>query len=388
MRVLHVGKYYPPYDGGIEAHLQTLASGLAERCEVTALVFNTSPRTVEETVEGVRVVRAGSLGRLFSTELSPAFFRLFRRLRHADVIHLHTPNPLGELACLAAPKGARLVITYHSDVVRQRLLGRLNRFVLHRLIRRADRVITFTRRYMETSPVLSRHEDKCVFIPHGIDGEEMAGTPAVSAMAARLRAEHGPRIVLFVGRLVYYKGVDVLLRAMTGVPGARLLIAGDGPMRPDLERLTAELGLGGRVVFLGKVSHQEKVACYRAGDVFVLPATHRSEAFGVVQVEALACGLPVVCTNIDSGVPFVNRHGETGLVVEPNDPEGLAAAIRTILEDASLRGRFGEAAVRRASERFSRQAMIRDCMALYTALTGVPEAGRSAAARRPAAWRG
>lgn len=366
VKVLQVGKYYPPYEGGIETHVQSLAEGLAPLYEVTVLAFNTRARTVQETLSGVRVIRAATLGRLLSTEMSPSFLAWFLRLRDAEVIHLHTPNPIGELACLVAPRRARLIITYHSDVVRQKLLGRLNRLVLHRLMRRADRIIAFTRRYMESSPVISRYPQKCSIIPHGVDLTELEVTPGVAERASFLRREHGPRIILFVGRLVYYKGVDTLLRSLAQVPDARLLIVGDGPLKPSLIELAGRLGVADRTIFMGRVSHEEKVACYRASDFLVLPATHRSEAFGLVQVEALACGLPVISTNIDSGVPFVNSDGVTGIIVEPGDAKGLAAAMRRLLDDTGARARFAEAARQRAADLFSREVMVRSLRCVYS----------------------
>jgi len=377
MKVLQVGKYYPPVEGGIENHVHSLSRALAERHDVTVLVFNTSSGSLQESRDGIRVVRAGSLGRLFSTEMAPAFFRWFFRLRQVDLIHLHTPNPVGELACLMAPRRSRLVITYHSDVVRQRLLGRLNRLVLHRLMRRADRIVAFTRRYMESSPVLRYHMAKCAIIPHGIDLSEMEVTPVIRDKALQMRAEHGPRIALFVGRLVYYKGVDTLLAAMARVPDAKLIVAGDGPLKPELMGMARELGVADRVRFLGRVSHEDKVALYSASDFLVLPATHRSEAFGLVQVEAFACGLPVISTDIDSGVPFVNQHGETGLVVKPADAEELAAAMKKLFADEPLRASLGRAARRRVEELFSREVMVRDTLAMYDQTEGARVEGGS-----------
>ena len=383
MRVLQVGKYYPPVEGGIENHVEAVAEGLATRYDVTVLAFNTRARTEEGIRNGVRVVRVATMGRVLSTEIAPLFFSWFRRLAGADLIHLHTPNPIGELACLAAPAGTPLLVTYHSDVMRRpRLLGRLNRIVLQRLMRRADRVISFTRRYMESSPVISHHAGKCAIIPHGIDEAEYSRGPAIEGLVRRLRAEHGPRIVLFVGRLVYYKGVDILIRAMVGVPGAKLLVVGDGPLRARLTALARDLDLSGRVAFLGRVSHEEKVACYHASDLLVLPATHRAEAFGLVQVEALTCGLPVVSTNIESGVSFVNQDGVTGLLVQPGDAAGLAAAIARLLADPSLREEMARAGRRRALELFSRPVMLRDLLSLYSEILG-PSGGGTAAAGGP-----
>lgn len=385
MRVLQVGKYYPPVEGGIESHVEAVSEGLATRYDVTVLAFNTSGRTEEETRNGVRVIRVATMGRVLRTEMAPMFYAWFRRLRNADLIHLHTPNPIGELACLSAPRGTPLLITYHSDVVRWRLLERLDRIVLQRLMKRADRVIAFTRRYVESSPVIRHHAAKCAIIPHGIDPTEFTRGPAIEGRVRRLRDEHGPRIVLFVGRLVYYKGLDILIRAMADVAGAKLLIAGDGPLREPLTALAREMGLTSRITFLGRVSQEERAACYHASDLLVLPATHRSEAFGVVQVEALACGLPIVSTNIDSGVPFVNQDGITGLIVEPGDAAGLSAAILRILSDASLREAMAGEGRRRAQSLFSRDVMLRDLLSLYSEILGPSGGGATAPCGPPSA---
>jgi glycosyltransferase involved in cell wall biosynthesis len=365
MKVLQVGKYYPPVPGGIENNVHALSVGLAARYEVTALVFNTGTKTVQEHREGVRVVRVGSLGRLFSTEVAPTFPLWFRKLRCAEIVHLHTPNPVGELACLDTLSSSKLVITYHSDVVRQKKLKPINNFILHRLLQRADRVIAYTQRYVETSPILRHYAAKTAIIPHGIDLAEFALTPVVAQKAEALRAQYGPRIVLFVGRLVYYKGLDDLLRALAAVPDARLLIVGSGPLQAAWQHLARDLGVADRAVFLGPVGHEDKVACYYASDLMALPATHRAEAFGQVQVEAMACGCPVVSTNIDSGVPFVNQDQVTGLVVEPRCPSALAAALRALLDDPAWRCRLGQAGRQRAESLFSREVMIRDSLKLF-----------------------
>jgi rhamnosyl/mannosyltransferase len=233
---------------------------------------------------------------------------------------------------------------------------------------RADRIIAFTRRYVETSPVVSRYAEKCSFIPHGVDLAQYEASPRVAEQAAELRSKHGPRIVMFLGRLVYYKGIDVLLRSFVRVTDAKLLIIGDGPMRSSLEAQAKALGLHERVVFMGRLSHRDKVASLHASDLLVLPATHRSEAFGVVQVEAMACSRPVVSTNIDSGVPFVNQDGLTGLVVKPGDDGELAEAMVRLLGDKALRYRLGSAGRRRAQSLFSREVMLRDTLSLYSDL--------------------
>lgn len=361
MKVLHVGKFYPPHPGGMERHLEDLARGLRARgdVEVEVLVSADGRRTVSETVDGVRVTRAGTVATVASTSFSPGLVRAIRRAE-ADVVHLHHPNPAGSLAWLASRHRGPLVVTYHSDIVRQKVLGALANPVLDGVLARADAIIASSPGYAASSPVLRRHADRVRVIPFGLDARAL-GEAAPDAVRA-LRERHGPRVVLAVGRLVYYKGLQYLVRAMREVE-ATLLVAGDGPLRPELEAETRAAGLADRVVFLGAVADLRPY--YQAADVFVLPSVARSEAFGLVQLEAMACGVPVVNTRLDTGVPFVSRDGETGFTVPPADASALAAALRHLLDDAPLRARMGAAARRRVDTDFRLDTMVERTAALY-----------------------
>jgi rhamnosyl/mannosyltransferase len=195
-------------------------------------------------------------------------------------------------------------------------------------------------------------------IPFGIPVEQFVEAEAAARRhAEEIRARYDTPLVLFIGRLVYYKGVEVLLRAMAACPGTLLLI-GEGPEESALRVLSRRLEIEHRVKFLGHVSADELTRHFYAADVFVLPSTHRTEAFGVVQLEAMACGVPVVSTDLPTGVPWVNQHGITGLVVPPNDGEALADALRTLLGDPALRHRLGQAGRRRATEDFTQERMV------------------------------
>jgi rhamnosyl/mannosyltransferase len=186
----------------------------------------------------------------------------------------------------------------------------------------------------------------------------------VEARAAELRRRFRGPLLVGVGRLIYYKGFEYAVRAMRGVD-ATLLLVGDGPLRSSLEALARECGVADKVRFVGEVHNQEIMPYYLASDVFVFPSIARSEAFGIVQLEAMACALPVINTSLDSGVPFVSRHGETGLTVPPRDPEGLAAAIRDLLGDAGRRTAFGAAARRRVDREFRKEGMAARTRELY-----------------------
>ena len=359
LRVLHVGKFYPPHHGGMESHVETLCRELSAEVDVEVLVSADDRRTVRETVDGVPVTRIGTLATLSSASVNPGMARAIRQSR-ADVVHFHHPNPTGVLSYLASGRRGPLVVTYHSDIVRQRVLGALFTPVLHRFLRGADAILASSPDYARTSPVLRAHADRVRIVPFGIRAEAFERVDAEEV--ARLRALYGPRMVLAVGRLVYYKGFDYLIRAMAAVDG-RLVILGDGPLRASLERFAAGLGLADRVTLAGAVP--DLVPYYHAADVFVLPAVARSEAFGLVQLEAMAAGLPVVNTRIDSGVPFVSRDGESGITVPPADVQALAGALGHLLDAPALRERLGEGARARVRGEFSLHRMVAATLALY-----------------------
>ncbi|HEX2204645.1 MAG TPA: glycosyltransferase [Longimicrobium sp.] len=363
LRVLHVGKFYPPHRGGMESHLELLCRRLAAEVDVEVVVSSDGRRTVRETVDGVPVTRVGTVATLASASVSPGLVQAIRR-SPADVVHFHHPNPTAVLAYLASGHPGRLVVTYHSDIVRQKLLGALFDPVLHRFLRRADAILASSPNYAAGSPVLRRHAARVHVVPFGVDADRFAHAPEA---AREVRARYGPRIVLAVGRLVYYKGFDYLVRAMAQVD-ATLVIVGDGPLRGDLERAAREAGAEGRVRFAGEAP--DLLPYYHAADVFVLPSVARSEAFGIAQLEAMACGVPVVNTALETGVPFVSPHGVTGLTVPPADASALAAAIGTLLADPALRARLGAAGRERARGELGVERMVRRTLDVYRAAAG------------------
>jgi glycosyltransferase involved in cell wall biosynthesis len=369
MRVLYLYKDYFPVLGGIENHIRQLAVGLRGMgVETQVLVTNTTRRTVQEELDGVPVVKTARLLNLSSAPISLSFYPWLRRLeKQIDIAHAHMPYPPGELGQLLCGRSRRFVVTYHSDIVRQRVLGALYRPFLWQVLRRADRIAVSNPVYIQDSPFLRVHADKCRVIHFGVDLERFARAPTVEAQAARWRARWpGRQLVLFVGRLRHYKGVNVLIDAAARLPDqAEFLIVGVGPLAEALHRQAQHSGVAERVHFLGELSDEEVTALYHAADVFVLPSTNRAETFGIVQLEAMACGLPVICTELGTGTSYVNQHGVTGLVVPPNDPEALAAALQQLLEHPEQRRAFGAAGRRRIEQAFTRQEMLRRTLALY-----------------------
>lgn len=384
--VLHVGKFYHPCTGGIETVLRGMARSLAARGDlfVRVLVYNNSPRTVTDRVDGITVRRLGALGTLASQTLCPSMPYWLSKER-ADIVNLHLPNPLAGLSCLLAGVSCPLVVTYHADIVRQSYLMRPYLLLLNKVLRRADRIVVATPNHVRYSRILPRYRSKCTVIPFGIDLSRFSLTPEIEKVRSRIRRAGPPRSLLFVGRLVYYKGLEYLIRAMTAID-ARLVVIGSGPLERRLKALAGALGLAEKIVFLGWVGDQEKLAHLHACDLLVLPSVEPSEAFGMTQIEAMACSKPVVSTDLRSGVPYVNRHGVTGLVVKPRDSDALAGAINLLLADAAGRGKLGAAGRKLVEIEYTEELMGQRYHELYRELVrgshvhGVTSPASSAAA--------
>jgi glycosyltransferase involved in cell wall biosynthesis len=358
LTVLHAAKFYPPVRGGMETVVGDLCNGTAEEWDVRVVAANDGPRTVEGRCGGVDVVRAAAFGSANSVPLCPSLpMHLWRT--PADCVVLHEPNPIAGSALFLHTPGSRLVVWHHSDLLRPWWAPYTYGAVQRALYRRAECVIVSSPN-LAASSSLVQWARRVAVIPFGIQIERYRRLDAKQrAIASALRAATASPRVLFVGRLVYYKGVDVLLEAMARCAGT-LLLVGDGPLEPALRQRAVALGIQTRVVFAGRVSDEDLPAYYQASDLFVLPSIARTETFGVVQVEAMAAGLPVVSTNLPTGVPWVNQDGVSGLVVPPGDPGRLADAIGRLLADPELRERLGRNAGARAGELFSRDRMIAD----------------------------
>lgn len=379
MRVLLLYKDYHPVIGGIENHIRLLAQGLrAEGVDARMLVTNTGPRTRRQTVEGVPVTKTGRQAHILSTPISlPFLFALRRQAADADIVHLHAPYPLAELAQLVLGHGKTTVISYHSDIVRQRRTGELYAPLLRRVLQRAALVAASSPAYINSSPFLRELNHKCRVIHHGIEVDRFFPFPPTAcADAQNLRVRFGGRpLLLFIGRLRHYKGVDVLIRAMHSV-NAHLLIVGTGPMDEPWQDLARSEDLADKVTFLGDCAEEECLAARAAADIFILPSTNRAEALGIVQIEAMACGLPVISTELGTGTSYVNMHNQTGLVVPPNDPSALAAAINKLLADPQRRAQMGERGRKRVREEFSSPAMVRNTIAFYQEAMELSEGDR------------
>jgi glycosyltransferase involved in cell wall biosynthesis len=367
LRVLQLGKFYYPYKGGIENYLHLLCNELRERVDLDVVVSNSHRASVVEDVDGVRVTRCFALANVASTSICPTM-PLAISGRAYDLLHFHFPDPMGVTSYLlgrhAHPHA--IVVTYHGDIVKQKHLLRLYRPLMERILSRADAIICTSPDYLDGSEILAPYRGKCHVIPLGIDLARFAPTSETRREAAAIRARFaGRRIVLGVGRLIYYKGFEYAIRAMQSVD-AELLLIGIGPLRDALAQTARECGVASRVHFLGEVGAESLAAHYVASDVYALPSIARSEAFAIVQLEAMACGVPVVNTAIPrSGVTFVSRDGESGLTVPPANAEALASALSRILTDRTLAERLGAAGRARVEREFSKEVMGNRTLALY-----------------------
>jgi rhamnosyl/mannosyltransferase len=367
LRILHLGKYYPPVRGGIETVVETMCRGDATWADAHALVVNRARTTTSEVRDGVHVRRVGSVGTFGAVTVAPTLPVWLRRT-DADVLVLHEPNPMALLAYGLARPAMPLVVYFHAEVVRPwwqyRLLYEpLLRFAL----RRASRIVVSSPPMLNAAP-LAPYQSKCAVVPLGLQAGRHDGSGTASDRARRFARRLGRPTILFVGRLVAYKGVAVLIRAMQGLE-ADLAILGDGPERAVLERLARTVGVADRVRFLGELPDDDLVAWYHACDLFVLPSVTRQETFGMVLLEAMACGKPVVSTELGTGTSWVNQHERTGLVVRPGDSTDLHHALARLVADPDLRVRFGSCARARVLEHFTSEIVCDTTRSLYQDLT-------------------
>ena len=359
--ILHLGKFYPPHNGGMETHLYDLAVRQAQQASVAVIVSNNAARWVQSLEDGVTVTRVPRLGTIASMPVCPSLNLAIRR-SPADLVHIHVPNPGAALALLLSGHNGKIIVTHHADTLGRRALRSLSDPFVQNIMVRAEAIIATSSRYMESSEELRRWRHKCHVIPLGIDVEKHVLAPDTPAKVREIHNAHGERIIVAVGRLVPYKGFDVLIRAMKAVDG-KLLLIGSGPLEQQLINLRNSEKLQSKIEILGRVEHI--VPYYRAASVFILPSLTRAEAFGLVQVEAMAFGLPVINTWIDSGVPEVSVDGITGSTVLPGDPATLARAIQALLDNDALRHRLGKAARERVLTRYTADHMAEQTMSLY-----------------------
>lgn len=407
LKVLQLGKQYFPHIGGIEKTMQQFAEGIHGEMESFVLTSQGRAPAHSEMIGGVPVYYAKSYGIAASMPVSPDLvFYLRRHAREYDIIQLHMPFPLGDLACLLSGFKGKLVLYWHSDIVRQKKALLFYKPLMEWTLKRADAIAIATQGNIDGSPYVKPYEKKCVLIPFGLRREcEEASDRYWEARTAKGASEQkedpaialsrhpcgssaelplgdiddgrgrpsGSFRLLFVGRLVYYKGCEVLAEAMEllkkthpgEADGILLRVAGDGILKDSWQTRTEAAGLSNQVSFLGVLSDADLEKEYAACDVLVFPSVANSEAFGLVQLEAMAFGKPIINTNLRTGVPCVSLDGQTGLTVRPGDAKALADAIWWMKEHREERMEMGACARERVKAEFTQEKMLKRLMALY-----------------------
>ncbi len=365
IKILEVNKLYTPQIGGIETIVQNIAENLKHQANIKVLVCQPKGKTVKEWVDGVFVIRCASFGTVFSMPLSLCFFPYFRKLsKTADLIHIHVPFPLADLACLLSGYQGKVIISWHSDIVRQKKILLVYKPLLNWLIRRADCIVAATQEQIDSSPFIRPYAEKCRIIPYGLNLEEYR----IKGTILTDRLNHKTYVkALFVGRLVYYKGIGVLLQAMKRVEGCELFLVGSGKKEKDWKASAKEIK--DRVHFLGALSSEDLKKAFSDCDFLVLPSVEKSESFGIVQLEAMAYGKPVINTALPTGVPSVSLDGITGITVKAGSEKELAEAMQRLTDQKELREQYGANARKRVENHFNNQMIMKQMLELYQSFT-------------------
>ncbi len=370
-RILVLNKLYPPVLGGVEKVAQTIVDDLAELVDFHVLVCQTKGHRSVERQGNVTIERCASWGVARSTPLSIDFLRRYRQLApQFDLVHFHEPFPLGVLA--GAFFGFRRgVVTFHSQVERQKILKHAYLPLLSRLLNRSNAIMPTSPRLAKYAKALQPHAKKIFPVPLGIDDSTLSAVAHQKDRISEIKKRLGAKFLfLAVGRCVSYKGFEVLIDAFAQLEQGHLVIVGDGPLRRPLEKQADRLGVAGRIHFAGKLTDEEMARHFHACDVFVLPSVFQTEAFGLVQLEAMACGKPVINTNLPTGVPYVSLDGETGLTIPVGQVEPLARAMRHLQASPEKCAELGRNARLRFKQHFQQSQMGDNVLAVYREVLG------------------
>ncbi len=368
MRVLHVYKLYAPDRGGGIVAAKSIIEGLNGRVSPSVLtsVLRGSGRRDKHGSAEIR--RVSSIGYLNSMPIAPTLPMWFHvDARRVDIVHVHLPFPLADIALSLKRTRAAVVLHWHSEIVQQRWAKRFVRPFLARALQRADKIIVGSRRHLDNCVDLNAFRHKCEVIPYGIDLVYWRNLdPPLQRRIDALKKQY-PNMLLFVGRLVEYKGLRYLIEAMKSADG-ELVIAGDGPLRSQLQDKVRRYGLQERVHFFGDIDDKELKALFHACQIFVLPSIWSNEAFGLTQLEAMACGKAIINTDLPTGVPWAARHGKEALTVRAGDAPMLAGAINALLSEPEQRIRLGQNGLDRARAKFNLQFTNEKIYDLYRRL--------------------
>jgi rhamnosyl/mannosyltransferase len=369
MRVLHFYRtYLPDTVGGAEQAIYHLCRAGADQGVENTVLTLTAQRNAPSRVNlpGHTVERVPSGFSVASVELSLGVIRRFRRLaREADVIHYHFPWPMSDIAQLVSGVRKPSIVTYHADIQRQPTLLAMYKPLMRRFLASVDRIVATSPNYVTTSEVLREHRDKVEVVPLGLTRNFYPKPDEALLQKWRERTGGGP-FFLFVGVFRYYKGLNVLLEAIqrTGYP---VVLVGDGPLAPELRAYAQQHGVT-NALFTGALPEEDKMALIELSRAIVFPSPNRAEAFGMTLLEGSMLGKPMITCEIGTGTSYVNRHGETGLVCAPNDPEDLARAMKEMWDDPHWCELMGRRAALRFEDLFTAHRTARAYRRIYDAV--------------------
>lgn len=364
MRVLHFYKtYYPDSVGGVEQVIRQMCVGTGRLGVINEVLTLTRQNdNLDFEFEGHNVHRVRQDFEIASNNVAfSAFGELARRARDCDVVHYHFPWPFADLAHFVARINKPSLVTYHSDIVRQKMLLRLYQPLKHRFLQSVDTIVATSPNYMASSAVLDRYRDKTRIITYGLD-KSIYPAPQQERLDY-WRNKVGERFFLFVGVLRYYKGLHILLDAVANTDYP-VVIVGAGPIEAELKAHAERLGLT-HVLFVGALGEDDKVALLTLCYAVAFPSHLRSEAFGISLLEGAMYGKPMISSEIGTGTTYINIDGDTGLVVPPSDPQAFGAAMRKLWENPQLAAEMGHRAEARYWELFTAEQMATSYNALY-----------------------
>jgi glycosyltransferase involved in cell wall biosynthesis len=350
VKILHAYKIYrPDVNGGIPAVIAMLCRSLDSGVTSSIIVARAFGWFRKYLIDGVPVRAITSLGTLLSMPVAPSFPHALKRLsRNCDILVHHAPFPLTDLAIsMGLPKPTALIVYWHAEIVGRSALKWLLSPMLRSALRRADRIVVSHPEMAQNSPFLDPYANKTVVVPYAVDTRYWSGIDGDQQNAVNALRQTHPRLVVAIGRLVGYKGYDVLLQAIQQID-AQAMIVGAGPLQTQLEDLARSLGISDRVTFRGGLKRDDIKTLLHAARVFALPSVNIAEAFGIVQIEAMAAGRPVVNTSLPTAVPHIARHELEGLTVAPGDPDALAGALQRLLDNPEYAETLGAAGRARA----------------------------------------
>jgi len=375
MRVLQLGRYdFEEEKGGVQFYAELLARHIGPEVQVDQLVSAMKPQTRVVKLADRLKVAVASYGLFASVPLSPGIFTWTRKLlgmKKYDLIHLNFPDPLALLATLFLPKKIPIVVTWHSDIVRQKFLLKFYQPMVRSFMKKVDRVIVATPRHVESCEQLRElgMQAKTVVIPFGIEEWQFDLKPGMQEKMDQIRAKHSNQFLLFsFGRHVYYKGFSYLVEAMKDLPGCHLILGGTGPLTEELKAQAQALGVQNRIDFIGQIPFQDLPVYLRACDLFCFPSVDPSEAFGYAQIEAMVCGKAVVGCDLKNGTNFVNLDGQTGIIVPPRNSKALAEAILKLQNNRELLKKLSLQAQSRALQEFTAKKTAERTAELFRSL--------------------